>query len=515
MLRANPRILRTALFSALGLAPLGCGGAFRDATGDGGAGGGGASGAVGTAGTPAGGKPSGGAGASGGTASAGQPSGGSTASGGAASLFPCDEPMDLGGGYEQCESGTIHRPKISECPSSLPRAVLEIAPPAEGNCFSDLDCTAAPHGYCRSATGNQLPGVYCAYGCVKDSECGPGNICVCGDPVGHCAPATCSSDADCGDGLRCQSYDPSGGCGSQSFACQTPQDTCGGDADCTGAFCVATNGPFTCDPGGCAIGRPFLVEGQERLAEVVARADWCQGELDFGHLSPELRRAASAEWSRIGQMEHASVAAFARFALQLLQLGAPPELVELATAAMADETRHARLAFGVASSFAERPFGPGPLKVDGSLLETALLDVVRLTIREGCIGETTAALEAREAALHASSPDLARMLGGIADDEGRHAELAWRFVAWALEQDGEGVARVLEAELRRAQNELGQAGQTSASADELTLLAVGVLPQHMRRALGNAAFREVIEPCARSLSAGRRVRSRENQVLSA
>ena len=144
------------------------------------------------------------------------------------------------------------------------------------------------------------------------------------------------------------------------------------------------------------------------------------------------------------------MAAFARFALQLLQLGAPPELVERTTAAMADETRHARLAFGIASAYAGEALGPGPLDIERSLDETSLVDVVRLVVREGCVGETVAALEAREAAEHALESDPGRdCLRGVADDETRHAELAWRFVAWALEQAPAGGSGLLEQELGR------------------------------------------------------------------
>ena len=79
--------------------------------------------------------------------------------------------MPVGSGYEQCEGGPIHRPSIEECASSLPRAE-KIAPPDGGNCMTDADCVDMPHGYC--SPGIQLPGMYCAYGCVKDAECPAG-----------------------------------------------------------------------------------------------------------------------------------------------------------------------------------------------------------------------------------------------------------------------------------------------------------------------------------------------------
>ena len=65
---------------------------------------------------------------------------------------------------------------------------------------------------------------------------------------------------------------------------------------------------------------------------------------------------------------------------------------------------------------------------------TTLRDVVRLTLREGCLGETLAALEARHALAHCTEPRVSAVLELIAKDERRHAELAWRFVRWALER---------------------------------------------------------------------------------
>jgi len=216
-------------------------------------------------------------------------------------------------------------------------------------------------------------------------------------------------------------------------------------------------------------------------------------------------------WARIGQMEHASVAAFARFALQLLQLGAPPALVELATQAMADETRHAKLAFGVAARYAGLPVGPGALDTERSLEATSLSEIVRLVVREGCIGETCAALEAREAALHAHAPELALLLGGIADDEARHAELAWRFVSWALERSPGEVGAVLAQELASA----AEGTAAVPSADQQALLAHGIIHEALRTTVRNAALREVIRPCGAALLARAGRLDAENPVLSA
>jgi len=433
MLRADPRVLKTALFSALGLLPLACGGAVsnkNDGEGD--------------------------------------------------------------------STGIVHRPTAEECTSKLPRPTLMTTPTPQDQCRSDADCTMRPHGFCTQGGDFAAPSLYCAYGCIKDSECPVTHVCICGDPVGQCVQGNCKSDADCGAGFGCQRYDVSGGCGVPALACQTATDTCASSADCKpGEFCEASSGEFSCKVGSCVNGRPFLVAGTERVAELCARADWSThpGLCSQG-LPASLRTRAARAWARVAQMEHASIAAFARFALQLLQLGAPPELLQLATAAMADETRHAQQAFGIASLLAGRALGPAALDVQHSLTETLLLDVVRLAFREGCIGETCAALEAREAAEHAAEPELARLLHGVADDETRHAELAWRFVSWALAREPQ-VAGVLRAEL--AHVAVGHAQEQEPSADELVLLAHGVVPESVRRRVRAAALTAVIRPCADAL----------------
>ncbi len=74
------------------------------------------------------------------------------------------------------------------------------------------------------------------------------------------------------------------------------------------------------------------------------------------------------------------------------------------------------------------------MKIDGALDGISLEKLVVTAIAEGCIGETVAAVEAAEQLAHASDPRVRAVLGRISEDETRHAELAWRFVAWALEQ---------------------------------------------------------------------------------
>jgi hypothetical protein len=191
-----------------------------------------------------------------------------------------------------------------------------------------------------------------------------------------------------------------------------------------------------------------LVEAEQRLAPLVNGGAWldrAEALPRVDHLSWSERSALAEHWAYLGRMEHASIAAFARFSLQLLSLGAPPDLVDACTQALADETAHTKLCFRIASAYAGRALGPGPLDVQRSLEATSLEQIVDLVIAEGCFGETSAALDAREAADSAADPVIAAAYTRIAADEQRHAELAFRFVRWALEHGDQAVRATVRA----------------------------------------------------------------------
>lgn len=258
----------------------------------------------------------------------------------------------------------------------------------------------------------------------------------------------------------------------------------------------------------CQVGRPFRVEGADRVAPIAARTDWSllpEGPQGAEALPEGLRAELGAYWAKLGQMEHASVAAFARFTLQLLALGAPPELVAGAQTAMSDELEHARLCFGLAQEILGRPVGPGPLGLEGALGGASLADVVQLAVVEGCVGETIAALEAAEAHDYATVPGVEVLLARVWADEQRHAELAWRFVRWALEAGEPGVRELAAAAFTQALDEAdgpaSEAGDlpSAPSEAEAQALAFGRLSERMRAQLRRRVLREVVGPCAEQL----------------
>src|SRR5260221_3062311 len=168
-----------------------------------------------------------------------------------------------------------------------------------------------------------------------------------------------------------------------------------------------------------------------RLSPAADRSDWSSELMPHvDELAAEVRAVLAARWTEVGLMEHASIAANARFALELLSLGAPPDLVRGAQEAMADETQHARDAFALASAYAGRPVGPGALDVSRALSSSEPVEVVRTAILEGCIGETVVAVEAAEALATAEDEAGRSALQRVVADETRHAELVSRFGQW-------------------------------------------------------------------------------------
>jgi hypothetical protein len=421
--------------------------------------------------------------------------------------FPCsastpDIVMGQESGYETCTEGQRHRATAVQCASELPRATSCDSgdPMFPGTCASDADCTDNAHGQC--GIFGQIGECSCNYGCVTDSDCADGQICDCGEPAGQCVRADCATDDDCAEGLLCVAYVSNPGCGGTAFTCQTDADTCGSDADCQdGANCTQIDGHLECQMQACDFGRPFLVAGAHRSAEIESRADWCDVTTtpNVDDLPSALRETLAAHWREVGLMEHASIAAFARFAMQLLAVGAPPELLLETQDAMRDETQHARLAFALASAYADADVGPGRLEIEGALEDGDPRDILRMVIHEGCIGETVAALEAAEAAEHASDPVVKRVLEQIACDEQRHAELAWRYVAWAVEQDSE-LGLTLLSEIRTSQLE----AKSQVVADRnRALLAHGVMTDAMRSELRSLAISRLIAPAAQALASQR------------
>jgi hypothetical protein len=251
-------------------------------------------------------------------------------------------------------------------------------------------------------------------------------------------------------------------------------------------------------------GRPFLVAPPEGVALLVARAPrLAAARVGTGwpsrlRLPAALDPRSCADASALGRLwlcdaahEHASIAAFARAALSLQRLGAPPALVMACHRAARDEVRHARFAYAIASHLLGEPHGPDRLRLDGASVLDA--DALALdTFVGGCVAETVAACIAREAA-HRPTP-LRAWLARIADDEERHAVLAWRTLRWLLPHcRADTRAAMADAATGPIPVDDGAAGEIAAAEQW------GVLSPATRRALTEAARQRLIEPLTQTI----------------
>jgi hypothetical protein len=251
-------------------------------------------------------------------------------------------------------------------------------------------------------------------------------------------------------------------------------------------------------------GRPFIINGAARTAEIAARSDWrAPLSPDLSGLDDADRAALAFAWARDALDEHASVASFARFTIELLAVGAPAELVLAAQQAMGEEIRHAEICFGLASAYAGAELGPSTLPAPGALDNRATLaEVAAAVVREGCVGETLAAFGALAARDAAVDPAVRASLEEITRDEIAHAGLAWRFVAWALADGDAAVIQAVEsafAAALAAPIEIRDDGRSSPRGSRGR--AHGRLSVDERRAALVEAMRDVVRPCARTLLA--------------
>jgi hypothetical protein len=254
---------------------------------------------------------------------------------------------------------------------------------------------------------------------------------------------------------------------------------------------------YTRTSGSCC-GRPFVAGGETRTARVNSSSDWvaaplaCDAALDDA-TRIELARA----WLADASLEHASIASFARFTLQALSLGAPPDLIADAQRASLDEVAHAQACFALASRYAGSPLGPGTFGMHGALEPTTLAEAAAATVREGCVGETLSALVAQAQLARATDANVREALSRIADDEARHAELAWRFVGWAVQTGGEPVRSAVKKAFGEALARVYLEPARDQPAVHLEKWhAHGRLMAVEERACWLDAAREVIEPCA-------------------
>ena len=405
-------------------------------------------------------------------------------------------------GYVAEEDGTVHRASAPRCAADNPRPAC-VDPGQHSTCTADSECSGGANPRCVQSSGQVGPFCQCDFSCATDSDCNTGALCVCGEALGGahhsmCVMAQCQQDSDCASGVCGVSVHHNGCSETRVLACRTATDTCTRNADCPAPEVCAYDAPsatWGCKGMTCVIGRPLLVDGAARTARGIDRGDWQRALPVPTDLDPATTAALAAHWHEVAALEHASVASFARFTLELLALGAPPDLLAAAQQAGLDEVEHARLAYALASRFAGRPLGPGPLCTADLALDRPLAAFVTALVHEGCIGETLGAAEA-ELLAERADPGLATLLRRIATDETGHAALAWQTLRWLHDRHGEAVRQAARAALAAAELDLDDDLDELDDRPAATSAAWGLLPRrtllaHRRRTL-DAVVRPIL-----------------------
>jgi hypothetical protein len=167
------------------------------------------------------------------------------------------------------------------------------------------------------------------------------------------------------------------------------------------------------------------------------------------NLTARDRERLARAWLGDALLEHASIASFVRLACELAALGAPAGLCRRALDAAAEEERHARLCFALASGYAGVELAPSRLPPIAPRV-ASLRIIANESLVDGCVGEYAAARGADEARSSARDGAVGAVLDVIARDEARHAQLARDVVAFAAAQ---GVIAVADARVVRATTE--------------------------------------------------------------
>lgn len=248
-------------------------------------------------------------------------------------------------------------------------------------------------------------------------------------------------------------------------------------------------------------GRAVRIDGQISTSKVTTGASWILGSqlgLSVERLAPELRRRLAKAWLRDARMEHASIASFSELSLELIAIGAPPHLLRATHQAAVDEIEHAEMTFAVASVYSGTHWGPAAfteatkLGAKGDVIALALATFV-----DGCIEETVAATAARAAASRTADATIRSVQEKIAEDETRHAELAWSILAWLCRREGP----TLHDALRRAVEDCRSHAPIAQDCGDCDLNVHGMLCDHEQAKVRRHVIDEVVLPCADALLA--------------
>ena len=213
--------------------------------------------------------------------------------------------------------------------------------------------------------------------------------------------------------------------------------------------------------------------------------------------------AAARVWAGRAAAEWASVPAFWELAEQLAACGAPESLQARAIEAAEQEIGHALSAASFAASLAKAELALQPPALVPRDPVGGRQGLKRLALEswtDGCVGEGAAAARA---AAEAETAEAAAIRSGqrvVAAEEGRHAELGWDILAWALAAADRDTRTSILGSINQEQNPHAETTQSGDGA----LAAFGCLSG---RALGRVTDQHKVGASSRLVSLTRDFRA--------
>ena len=232
-------------------------------------------------------------------------------------------------------------------------------------------------------------------------------------------------------------------------------------------------------------GRPWRTPTGARLTPPLHTDDVALTTRDPG-LARE-HAALTRHWRDAGRDEHASICSFLRLADELAAQQAPSALVARARRAAADEAVHAAGCFDQAARFSGVHVRAATLPRVARWQRPnphGVATLAREAWHDGCLGEGTAARWAERSAARSRDEATTRLQRRIAEDEARHAELAWDILAWAALANRD--VRDALAEARSSTSAPLSAAEPANDLDARWLADHGELPPATRDALREA-----------------------------
>ena len=198
-----------------------------------------------------------------------------------------------------------------------------------------------------------------------------------------------------------------------------------------------------CMPPDVAEGRPLMCDGIAQVATIGIGTNWIDGPSpELFHLTIEQRQILATFWLRTAQLEHASVASFHQFGLDLMRFGASPDLLMRTSKAAMDEILHAKAAFAITEGFLGHPFSPQEFHMKLQPAKNLSEFAVNVAM-EGAFNETLAVVLATLQQDKCEDFAVKKFLTEIIKEEAEHAELAWETLRWLIDVGGEEVVDAL------------------------------------------------------------------------